>query len=120
MILKIFSLFSNTNAFGNGRRVVEYNLSENYQLNENINAIRLILPLDIAYLLFMSMYLAMVIVLRMFQLKIPQSTFLACYNLITLVGLLFLFTIMMTFISIFSLCFLMQSFLCFSTENSCA
>ncbi|KAF7632607.1 hypothetical protein Mgra_00007982 [Meloidogyne graminicola] len=62
-----------------------YSLAENYQFNENLLAIRFILPLDIAYGLSYSIYFGLVIILRSFQPIIPFSVFLANYNLITII-----------------------------------
>uniref|UniRef100_A0A1I8BBC4 G_PROTEIN_RECEP_F1_2 domain-containing protein n=1 Tax=Meloidogyne hapla TaxID=6305 RepID=A0A1I8BBC4_MELHA len=69
-----------------------YSLAENYQFNENLLAIRFIFPLDIAYGLTNSIYFGLVIILRSFQPIISFSVFLANYNLITILQLLYIST----------------------------
>ena len=44
-----------------------YNLSRNYQLNENAATLRLILPLDFSYALLYPVYIALVLVIRSYK-----------------------------------------------------
>nr|CAD2172846.1 unnamed protein product [Meloidogyne enterolobii] len=81
-------VFSNNQQLNNNG----YSLAENYQFHENLLAIRFILPLDIAYGLTNSIYFGLVIILRSFQPVLPFSVFLANYNLITVLQLVYIST----------------------------
>uniref|UniRef100_A0A914L2F7 Uncharacterized protein n=1 Tax=Meloidogyne incognita TaxID=6306 RepID=A0A914L2F7_MELIC len=61
-----------------------YSLSANYQLNENLLAMRFILPLDASYALFFGLYLISVAVLRIYRDKIGDVNYISFYCLATM------------------------------------
>lgn len=52
-----------------------YSLSRNYQTKENVLAMRLILPLDLCHALLFSIYMAIMLILRLYFEVIPRVDF---------------------------------------------
>uniref|UniRef100_A0A1I8BK99 G_PROTEIN_RECEP_F1_2 domain-containing protein n=1 Tax=Meloidogyne hapla TaxID=6305 RepID=A0A1I8BK99_MELHA len=71
-------------------RIPRYNLSLNFQLNENIMAMRLILPLDIAYATIYLLYNSLVILLRFYKDEISSANYVFYYSAIN--ALQFIYT----------------------------
>jgi hypothetical protein len=63
------------------RNPVEYSLSRNYQLNENVLTMQLILPLDVFYACFYSLHIASVIVIRSFRFELSNRDYVFYYYL---------------------------------------
>lgn len=76
--------FYSPKAFHLNSPIPSYNLSEKYQLHENYVTMRLIMPLDITFLIFVLISNLSVIVLR--NLNLPTSLFLAHYQFLNSVS----------------------------------
>nr|CAD2182945.1 unnamed protein product [Meloidogyne enterolobii] len=75
-----------------------YSLSANYQLNENLLAMRFILPLDASYALFFGLYLISVAVLRIYRDKLGDVNYISFYCLATMLPLLHSFITLFIYI----------------------
>jgi hypothetical protein len=64
-----------------------YSLSRNYQLNENALVMRLILPLDVAYALLYSLYIASTMLIRAYKPLLSFGDYIFLYNLADTVSL---------------------------------
>jgi len=60
---------------------VKYNLSEKYQLRENMVAMRLSLPLDFGNLLTVMLFNILQLLIRTFQTQLGPTRYYYCYNL---------------------------------------
>ena len=58
-----------------------YNLSRNYQLNENALAMRLIMPLDVLYALLYSIFTAMTMIIRAYKPMLTIADYVFYYAL---------------------------------------
>jgi hypothetical protein len=73
-ILKHFNIFSIPN-FYRSQSFADYSLSRNYQLQENAFAMRLVLPLDISYALFYTLFVAFSTYLRAYRSSLTPADF---------------------------------------------
>ena len=73
----IFGFFSNKNA--------TYSLSKNYQLKENLLSMRLILPLDAAFVLLFCVYVVTGFFLRLYKDKISPLHYISYYYIAQMV-----------------------------------
>uniref|UniRef100_A0A915EJJ6 Uncharacterized protein n=1 Tax=Ditylenchus dipsaci TaxID=166011 RepID=A0A915EJJ6_9BILA len=60
----------------------DYNLSKSYQISENIVTLKFILPLDIAFALFLSTHLTGAVILRAMKSSVSPANFHACYDIL--------------------------------------
>uniref|UniRef100_A0A915CXS5 G-protein coupled receptors family 1 profile domain-containing protein n=1 Tax=Ditylenchus dipsaci TaxID=166011 RepID=A0A915CXS5_9BILA len=65
----------------NKKRGSAYDLNKRYQINENVVTMRLILPLDIAFALFFSIYMASTLVLRSARSSLTPGQFYSIFNI---------------------------------------
>ncbi|KAF7635236.1 hypothetical protein Mgra_00005351 [Meloidogyne graminicola] len=59
---------------------IKYNLSHNFQLNENIISMRLIFPLDLSYAIFYSFYIIIVLILRAYKSSMSLTQYVLLYD----------------------------------------
>ena len=63
-----------------GTRQEEYNLSRNYQIKENLVIMKLVLPVDIAFSIFFTLYLAGSTFVRLDKAQMTQVQYTTYYE----------------------------------------